>query len=67
MYCLSYRYKHNFIVCHNSCMISFHTYVLYIIKFIKSMYETNLKKKKGVSRFVKREITLIKLESIKAL
>lgn len=25
------------------------------------------KKKKGVSRFVKREITLIKLESIKAL
>lgn len=65
-YCLSYRYKHNFIVCHNSCMISFHTYVLYIIKFIKSMYETNLKKK-GVSRFVKRGITLIRLESIEGL
>lgn len=48
-------------------MHDFISYICIVIKFIKSMYETNLKKKKGVSRFVKREITLIKLESIKAL
>lgn len=47
-------------------MHDFISYICIVIKFIKSMYETNFKKK-GVSRFVKREITLIKLESIKAL